>query len=116
MIGSAVQNLITLTDTIFLGRVGEIELGAIGLVGVFYLMIASIGYSFSKAGQIMIARRSGSGSLSEIGPIYFSMMAFALSLALLLFLFMQFGAYHFFGLFINNQSFNFVFSNKLFWT
>ena len=103
MIGSAVQNLITLTDTIFLGRVGEIELGAIGLVGVFYLMIASIGYSFSKAGQIMIARRSGSGSLSEIGPIYFSMMAFALSLALLLFIFMQFGAYHFFGLFINNQ-------------
>ena len=59
MIGSAVQNLITLTDTIFLGRVGEIELGAIGLVGVFYLMIASIGYSFSKAGQIMIARRVG---------------------------------------------------------
>lgn len=35
MIGSAVQNLITLTDTIFLGRVGEVELGAIGLVGVF---------------------------------------------------------------------------------
>ncbi len=103
MIGSAVQNLITLTDTIFLGRVGEIELGAIGLVGVFYLMIASIGYSFSKAGQIMIARRSGAGLLSEIGPIYFSMLAFALSLALLLFLFMQFGAYYFFGLFINNQ-------------
>ena len=81
MIGSAVQNLITLTDTIFLGRVGEIELGAIGLVGVFYLMIASIGYSFSKAGQIMIARRAGEGELSKIGAIYFSMMAFALSLA-----------------------------------
>ena len=66
MIGSAVQNLITLTDTIFLGRVGKIELGAIGLVGVFYLMIASIGYSFSKAGQIMIARRVGSKKFNEI--------------------------------------------------
>ncbi len=103
MIGSAVQNFITLTDTIFLGRVGEIELGAIGLVGVFYLMIASIGYSFSKAGQIMIARRVGSQELDKIGSIFYSMLAFALSLAFFLFLFMQFGCDHFFALFINNQ-------------
>jgi len=103
MIGSAVQNLITLTDTIFLGRVGEVELGAIGLVGVFYLMIASIGYSFSKAGQIMIARRMGAQELDKIAPIYYSMLSFALSLALLLFLFMQFGGDYFFALFVNNQ-------------
>ena len=103
MIGSAVQNLITLTDTIFLGRVGETELGAIGLVGVFYLMIASIGYSFSKAGQIMIARRIGANEADKIGPIYYSMLAFALSLAFVLFLFMQFGADYFFALFINNK-------------
>ncbi len=103
MIGSAVQNFITLTDTIFLGRVGEIELGAIGLVGVFYLMIASIGYSFSKAGQIMIARRVGSQELDKIGSIFYSMLAFALSLAFFLFLFMQFGGDYFFALFINNQ-------------
>jgi MATE family multidrug resistance protein len=103
MIGSAVQNLITLTDTIFLGRVGEIELGAIGLVGVFYLMIASIGYSFSKAGQIMIARKVGANEVDQIGTIYYSMLAFALSLALVLFLFMQFGADYFFAAFINNE-------------
>ncbi len=103
MIGSAVQNLITLTDTIFLGRVGEIELGAIGLVGVFYLMVASIGYSFSKAGQIMIARKVGANEMDKIGPIYYSMLAFALSLALVLFLFMQFGADYFFAIFINNE-------------
>lgn len=103
MIGSAVQNLITLTDTIFLGRVGEIELGAIGLVGVFYLMIASIGYSFSKAGQIMIARRIGADEQEKIGSVFYSMLAFALSLAFLLFLFMQFGADYFFAIFINNK-------------
>lgn len=103
MIGSGVQNLITLTDTIFLGRVGEVELGAIGLVGVFYLMIASIGYSFSKAGQIMIARRVGAGELDQIGTIFYSMLAFTLVLATILFLFMQFGADYFFALFINNK-------------
>lgn len=101
MIGSAAQNLITLTDTIFLGRVGEVELGAIGLVGVFYLMIASIGYSFSKAGQIMIARRVGEGDLEKIGVITYSMGAFALFLATLLFFFMQFGSRWFFGLFVD---------------
>ncbi|MCP4437789.1 MAG: MATE family efflux transporter [Aureispira sp.] len=103
MIGSAVQNLITLTDTIFLGRVGEVELGAIGLVGVFYLMIASIGYSFSKAGQIMIARRVGEGDLEKIGVITYSMGAFALFLATILFFFMQFGSRWFFGLFVDSQ-------------
>lgn len=102
MIGSAVQNFITLTDTIFLGRVGEVELGAIGLVGVFYLMIASIGYSFSKAGQIMIARRVGSEELDKIGTIFYSMLTFALFLAFWLFLFMQFGSDYFFALFIND--------------
>lgn len=103
MIGSGVQNLITLTDTIFLGRVGEVELGAIGLVGVFYLMIASIGYSFSKAGQIMIARRVGAGEMDQIGPIFYSMLAFTLLLATVLFAFMQFGADYFFALFINDK-------------
>jgi Na+-driven multidrug efflux pump len=103
MIGSAVQNLITLTDTIFLGRVGETELGAIGLAGVFYLMIASIGYSFSKAGQIMIARRVGRKELHQIGSITYSMLAFSLTLALLLFVGMQLGAGYFFGLFLNDQ-------------
>lgn len=103
MIGSAVQNLITLTDTIFLGRVGETELGAIGLVGVFYLMIASIGYSFSKAGQIMIARRVGRKELHQIGSITYSMLAFSLTLAFILFFFMQFGSSYFFGLFLNDQ-------------
>ena len=89
MIGSAVQNFITLTDTFFLGRVGKIELGAIGLVGVFYLLITSIGYSFSKAGQIMIARRVGENQEHMIGSITYSMVAFSMFLATILFLFMQ---------------------------
>ena len=81
MIGSAVQNLITLTDTFFLGRVEgkEVEyLGAIGLAGVFYLLITTIGYSFNKAGQIMVERRLGADSSEEIGVITHAMVAFSL--------------------------------------
>lgn len=104
MVGSAVQNLITLTDTIFLGRVGKVELGAIGLVGVFYLLITSIGYSFTKAGQIMIARRMGAEAKHEIGVITHAMMAFALLLSIIMFIFMFFGGRTFFGWFVTDPA------------
>ena len=105
MVGSAVQNLITLTDTFFLGRVEgkEVEyLGAIGLAGVFYLLITTIGYSFTKAGQIMVARRLGADSNEEIGVITHAMVAFSLLLALVMFLLMKFGGKAFFGMFVSD--------------
>ncbi|MGM0504557.1 MAG: MATE family efflux transporter, partial [Bacteroidota bacterium] len=37
ILGSIVQNIISVTDTAFLGRVGEVELGAAAIGGVFYL-------------------------------------------------------------------------------
>ena len=103
MIGSAVQNLITLTDTFFLGRVEGKEvdyLAAIGLVGVFYLLITTIGYSFTRAGQIMIARRQGAGEKEQVGLITHAMGFFALLLAFIMFLLMKFGASTFFGWFV----------------
>jgi putative MATE family efflux protein len=105
MIGSAVQNLITLTDTFFLGRVEgkEVEyLGAIGLAGVFYLLITTIGYSFTKAGQIMVARRLGADSSEEIGVITHAMVAFSLLLALVMFILMKFGGKAFFSMFVSD--------------
>lgn len=105
MIGSAVQNLITLTDTFFLGRVEgkEVEyLAAIGLAGVFYLLITTIGYSFTKAGQIMVARRLGADSNEEIGVITHAMAVFSLLLAMIMFLLMKFGGKAFFSLFISD--------------
>lgn len=33
------QNLINVADTIFLGRVGEVELGASAIAGVFYMSL-----------------------------------------------------------------------------
>ncbi len=104
MLGGAAQNIITLMDGIFLGRVGEVELGAIGFVGVFYLIIASIGYGFSKGGQIMIARRFGEGDADAIGRTTYSMLYFEFGLAVMMFLFMQYGAYYFFSATINSDA------------
>lgn len=103
MIGSAAQNVITLTDGIFLGRVGEVELGAIGFVGVFYLIIAAIGYGFSKGGQIMIARRMGEGKPEEVGNIAQAMFLFELTLAIGMFLFLRYLADDFLWQFVDSE-------------
>ena len=106
MIGSAVQNIVTLTDTLFLGHYndGGVAFSAIGLVGIFYLMITTIGYNFTKAGQIIIARRMGEGESQQaaIGMIVRSMFAFALIMALFFFIFTRYVTPWAFGYFIHN--------------
>ncbi len=103
MLGSAVQQIIALSDSVFLFHVSLDDFGAIGFVSVFYLMIAAIGFGFSKGGQIMIARRMGEEQEGEVGRTFYAMLYFELALALLLFLFMQFGSYYLFALFTDSD-------------
>ena len=55
------EQLIGLTDTIYLGHVGEVELGASAIAGIFYLTIFMVGFGFSIGAQVLIARRNGEG-------------------------------------------------------
>ena len=102
MLGSAAQNVIALTDSVFLYYWGEVEFAAIGFVGVFYLVIAAIGYGFSKGGQIIIARRMGSNHPDEVRRAFYSMLYFEIGLAIVMFLFMQFGCKYFFRLILDS--------------
>lgn len=104
MLGTAAQNIIALSDSVFLYHCSEGDFAAIGFVGVFYLIIAAIGYGFSKGGQIMIARRMGEGGEGEVGKTFYAMLYFELLLALVLFLFMQFGCRYFFALFVDSDT------------
>jgi len=104
MLASAGQNVVTLADGIFLGRVGEVELGAIGFVSVFYMIIAAIGYGFSRGGQIMIARRDGEGDIDGVAKATYSLLYFELALAIVMFAFMYFGSYYFFAAFVNSDA------------
>ncbi len=103
MLGSAVQNIIALSDSVFLYHLSEEDFAAIGFVGVFYLIIAAIGFGFSKGGQIMIARRVGEMNYSQVGRTFYAMLYFELGLAVIMFLFMQYGCYYFFSLFVNSD-------------
>lgn len=102
MLGSATQNVIALSDSVFLYHLSETDFAAIGFVGVFYLIIASIGYAFSKGGQILIARRHGERQLGEIGRTFYSVLSLIMLLSAVMFLFMHFGARQFFGLFLDS--------------
>ena len=103
MLGSAVQNIIALSDSVFLYHLSEVDFAAIGFVGVFYLIIAAIGFGFSKGGQIIIARRVGEGKYIEVGRSFHALAIFELALAVIMFLFMQYGCHYFFALFVNSD-------------
>lgn len=77
------EQMIGMTDTAFLGRVGEIELGASAIAGVYYMVIFMTGFGFSLGAQIMIGRRNGEGNHSEAGRIFWHGVYFLLGLAVL---------------------------------
>ncbi len=78
------QNVVNVTDTAFLGRVGEVELGASALAGVFYMSLFMIGLGFSVGTQILIGRRNGEGNQSKIGEIFHHGLLFLLFMALMI--------------------------------
>ena len=84
-LGLLAQNIINVTDTAFLGRVGEVELGASAMGGLFYICVFTIAFGFSVGSQILIARRNGEGRYKDVGPVMIQGGIFLLGLAVLMF-------------------------------
>ena len=85
LISLIMEQLIGMTDTAFLGRVGEVELGASAIAGVYYLAIFMLGFGFSIGAQILIARRNGEQNYHHIGVIFYQGLYFLLAMALIMF-------------------------------
>lgn len=90
MLGSLGQNIINLIDTGFLGRVGQVELGAGALAGIFYFVLFMVGYAFNNGMQIIISRRMGEGKKSEVGNIVDHEFYLLIFIAVLEFAFLYF--------------------------
>lgn len=84
-LGLIAQNIVNVTDTAFLGRVGEIELGASALAGVCYIALFMIAFGFSQGSQILIGRRNGEKRYTAIGEIFFHGVIFLMLLGILVF-------------------------------
>jgi len=70
-----------ITNNIFLGALGEKELGAAGITGVFYLIFAVMGFGLNNGLQSLIARRAGEDRIGEIGKIFAQGVRISLALA-----------------------------------
>ncbi|TXH60278.1 MAG: hypothetical protein E6Q89_01090, partial [Bacteroidia bacterium] len=55
-----------LTNTAFLGQLGERELSVNGIAGIFYLILSMVGYGLSIGVQIQLARRAGEGDTKSL--------------------------------------------------
>ena len=81
LISLVMEQMIGLTDTAFLGRVGEIELGASAIAIIYYMVIFMVGFGFSLGAQIIIGRRNGEGKYKDTGKIFWNGLYFVLVLA-----------------------------------
>ena len=85
IIGSIALTILNVTDTAFLGRIGETELGASAIGGVLYFVFAMIGISIGIGTQIIISRRSGENRASAVGEIFDQSIIILLATSVILF-------------------------------
>ena len=87
LVALLMEEILGITDTAFLGRVGEIELGASAIAGVYFTILYMIGFGFSIGVQIIIGRRNGEAWESgtghdSIGRVFWQGVWFLSALAL----------------------------------
>lgn len=88
LVALVMEELLGMTDTAFLGRVGEIELGASAIAGVYFTILYMLGFGFSIGVQIIIGRRNGEASesgtgFSAIGRVFWQGVWFLTALAVI---------------------------------
>jgi putative MATE family efflux protein len=92
MVGGLVHNLINITDTVFLGRVGTVELGAGGIASLWYFTFGMVGLGLGAGTQIMVARRLGEGRVAEVGPVMNNALLICLAASAFLYVCLEWGA------------------------
>lgn len=89
LISVLMEQLVGMTDTAFLGRVGEVELGASALGGIFYITVFVLGLGLGTGAQILMGRRNGEGAYLEVGNVFYHSLLLLFAVATLLFGFVQ---------------------------
>lgn len=59
-----------MTNTAFLGRLGEFQLAANGIAGIYYLVMYMVAYGLNNGLQVLIARRAGQLNTEGIGRLF----------------------------------------------
>lgn len=84
------EQLINLTDSIFLGHVSQIDLGASALAAMYYVAIFMLGFGFSLGSQVVIARRNGEGRYTDTGKVFYQGLISLTFFAIIVFILSKF--------------------------
>ncbi|MCD6062907.1 MAG: hypothetical protein K0R82_818 [Flavipsychrobacter sp.] len=103
-----------LTNTAFLGRLGETELGVNGIAGIFYLTLSMIGYGLSNGMQVQMARRAGEGDKHGLAKTLTNGVMLATLLSLTMMVMSMWLAPLIFGLSLHNSENVFLSVNFLY--
>ncbi len=103
ILGSLAATVLNLTDTAFIARVGEIELGAMAITTVFYFVIIMVGIALGTGAQILMARRAGEGNAEEIGRLFDHSFILLLALAVITFILTRYFTPYFFEAILHSK-------------
>lgn len=76
LISMLMQQLVGITDVIYMGRLSETALGASALGSTYFFTIFMVSFGFSIGAQIIMARRNGEGQYAKIGEVFYQGCAF----------------------------------------
>ena len=88
--GNLAQTIMVFVNTVFIGHVGNIELGAVMLAGIYYLVFTALAMGFAIGVQIIIARRFGEQNFKQIGVVFEHGLLFTTILGITLWIIMHF--------------------------
>lgn len=86
MVSLLMEQLINFTDSIFLGHVSQIDLGASALATMYYTAIYMLGFGFSLGAQVIIARRNGEEQYTDVGRVFYQGLIFLSVFAVVVFI------------------------------
>lgn len=92
-----------LTDTVFLGRLGERELGANGMAGIFYLILAMVGVGLTNGIQVQLSRRAGENNYKGLAKTFTNSIVLCLLFGIVLMLIAMFVAPYIFNATLHEQ-------------
>ncbi len=70
ILGSLANNMLNVVDTAFIGRLGQVSLGASAIGSTYYLVFSLICIGLASGAQIIIARKTGERDYKSIGKVF----------------------------------------------
>lgn len=104
MISGLSQHLVQFVDAAFVGQLGEVELGAVGNTGVYYLIFFLVSMGIANGGQIIMSRRNGEKRYQEIGRLHFHILLLLMLVASFSFLILQYFSPYLFSMLFQSEA------------